>query len=207
VSFSACEFHYCPHKAFVWVDLESGGALGADYQGDIWFSGERVGAVPPSLTLGSLHWRWIDVPEPARVALRRWMIAEGVHPETVTYLDRLGAPEAVPSAEVVPVPEFVPTASGPSFDCATAGSRVEEAICHDEALAQQDLDLSRTYGQVWHGLSTAPDRAQLERFQRDFIRRREKNCGSLETPRACLLEQYARQITALGDWTPSSAAD
>jgi uncharacterized protein YecT (DUF1311 family) len=202
VSLSACVPHYCPSKGFFWIDTHSGAAIGAYYEGNVDFGGQRVVQVPPQLKLGSLELRWRDVPMQARRALKLWMIEEGVRPQVVTYDDGGGTVTTLPVAEVAPRPRFEPPESGPSFDCNKAQGAIEKALCEDAKLAKTDLELWRLYSSVWHGCSTEPDRVQLETFQRSWKLKRDSDCGLLSVPTPCLMDSYARQAKELGDWLP-----
>jgi uncharacterized protein len=84
------------------------------------------------------------------------------------------------------------TAQTPSFNCASARTRVEETICTDPALAAKDRQMSRLYA----GAARASDAAMLS--QREWLAARDQ-CNRLDGSelRACTHRAYDARIREL----------
>lgn len=82
--------------------------------------------------------------------------------------------------------------SGPSFDCAKAGSVIEQLICKDQALAQLDVQLARAYKAA---AKQAPDKVQLKSEQLAWLKDRRNKCVTAE----CVLAAYKDRLAALHD--------
>ena len=74
--------------------------------------------------------------------------------------------------------------TGPSFNCARAGSVSEKLICSDPELAQLDRELARVYARAKYATS---DRAAFRRRQDQEWLKRESTCRD----RSCLLSWYS----------------
>jgi uncharacterized protein len=85
-----------------------------------------------------------------------------------------------------------------SFDCRKAATPVERAICADRDLAEADRQLSSAYKTT---VSRAADgRERLATAQRAWLARRDRECGPLAEPGACLLRAYGRRLLELAAW-------
>jgi uncharacterized protein len=105
--------------------------------------------------------------------------------------------QAPPQVAVSPQPEVIASAPvvapvTPSFDCRSAASAVERAICNDPALAQRDRNMASLYYRLADTLRQA-ERFALRDQQRDWIRLR-NGCGSLVP---CLANAYDHRIGQL----------
>jgi uncharacterized protein YecT (DUF1311 family) len=102
----------------------------------------------------------------------------------------------LPSDPLAPIPDTVapgaPIAQ-PSFDCARARSRSEQAICASTGLAAIDRAMATYYGRV---LASADDgtAAELRRTRDRFIAYRER-C----TTDACIADAYRGRMREIGD--------
>ena len=109
-------------------------------------------------------------------------------------------PEANPP---VPAPQSTPTPSAPpghvaptarpSFDCNTANSRGELAVCNDPGLAALDRQMTAQYGRAF--AEASPDqRALLRDTARRFYAYRD-NCPT----KACIGDAYTGRMTEIRD--------
>ncbi len=91
-------------------------------------------------------------------------------------------------------------AARPSFDCGKASNRVEQVICQSDALAQQDVELSRLYRQVSKGLPSA-SRNDLKQEQLTWLKERNRDCALPgQDAESCLAGKYRqrnRELAAL----------
>ena len=81
---------------------------------------------------------------------------------------------------------------GPSYDCARASGRVEEAVCAQADLAQLDRELARVYRlarQATGGGALVPE-------QRRWLAARD-GCAAAADLRLCLRDAYAARIAGL----------
>lgn len=92
---------------------------------------------------------------------------------------------AQPSTTIEPV-----RATGPSFDCAKAGSVIEQLICKDEALARLDVQLAQAYKAA---VQQTPDKSQLKSEQLSWLKNRRNKCATAE----CVFAAYEERLTAL----------
>jgi uncharacterized protein len=90
--------------------------------------------------------------------------------------------------------------SGPSFDCARAGTPPERAICADPGLAALDLELARLYGDARAAVGDAGAEA-LRANQREWMRRRDA-CGA---DAFCINAQMEERIARLAAMAASGA--
>jgi hypothetical protein len=100
-------------------------------------------------------------------------------------------PGAPPPPVIVPPP---PTFAGrPSFNCASAHSRGEMAVCADPGLAALDRQMAAQYGAALRGAD--PDtRAALQSSGQRFLSYREQ-CGS----NACVADAYRGRMREIRD--------
>lgn len=195
VSLSACAFHACGEKGFLWVDTRSGVGLGAVAQ--------QWQHLPKTLILGSNAFAADAIPAAARTALLEWLSERDVQPASVTFVDRSGRETELEVARFTPPEKFQPPLSGPSFDCARAATRIETAICNDGSLSKADLELSRLYREIRHGHDTVGVWSELAEFERSWVRSRDAECGGRADVVPCLLQKYQQQHDALWNWLPS----
>ena len=83
-----------------------------------------------------------------------------------------------------------------SYDCAKAASEVERAICHVRSLADLDVQLNTTYRSL---VSTLPPekREKLKREQRNWLRKRDRECAPYKGWVCCISGMYQDRIAAL----------
>ncbi len=101
------------------------------------------------------------------------------------------------------------------FDCAKATRNVEQVICAEPDLANDDRDLSEIYRQALKSAASNPaQRRRLVQAQRDWLAQRDSHCISgtppsdekgSETTIACLKSQYENRMEALTNPSPESA--
>jgi uncharacterized protein YecT (DUF1311 family) len=97
-------------------------------------------------------------------------------------------------ASVAPLPASAGTEpfSGPSFDCAKAGSVIEQLICKDDALARLDVQLAQAYKAA---ARQASDKGRLKSEQLDWLKNRRNDCSTAE----CVSAAYEARLAALRD--------
>ncbi|MEO7563934.1 MAG: hypothetical protein ABIR63_08130 [Sphingomicrobium sp.] len=108
----------------------------------------------------------------------------------------------IPSQAPEPGPPQVPAATAqPSFDCARARSKSEQAICGDPGLAQSDRAMAAEYQRAI--ASSSPDQAAVLRQTRDrFLTYRDRCANSV-----CIAEAYNGRVREIRDimagrWQP-----
>lgn len=115
------------------------------------------------------------------------------------------APDAVVPGEVVappPAPSPPPTVSArPSFDCARARTRGEQAVCGDPGLASLDRQMAAQFGRAISG--TTPDRQAILRQTRDRFLSYRDNCPNNQ----CIADAYTGRMREISDilagrWQP-----
>ena len=106
VSASACAAHYCPMKAFFWVDTRTGIGLGA-----LFVAG--IGADPGKLRLGSNGLSGRHLPERARRALIEWIREKNIGPEVVDFTTGDGRVSPLDDDDFWPKEKFQPGSLGP----------------------------------------------------------------------------------------------
>ncbi|WP_454566076.1 lysozyme inhibitor LprI family protein [Pseudomonas sp. AIG] len=85
---------------------------------------------------------------------------------------------------------FASVTHASSFDCATANSKTEKAICGDSQISLLDEKL----GKLWHStLASVPDAKALKADQRQWLKSRNA-CGDQTT---CLRREYLMRLTEL----------
>ncbi len=112
-------------------------------------------------------------------------------------------PEAAASAP--PTEEAAPKAppvANPSFDCSSARSKGEEAVCSDNGLAALDRNMTSQYRQAIAG-ATPEQRQLLRRTGERFIAYRDR-CPN----RSCMADAYVGRMREIRDimegrWQPS----
>jgi len=85
----------------------------------------------------------------------------------------------------------------PSFDCAKAGSAIEHLLCTDVALARLDRELAEEY---LHRIKVDGDKVYIERTtaeQRDWLAKRDRDCGHARDMKACLTASYHARLKVL----------
>jgi hypothetical protein len=114
----------------------------------------------------------------------------------------VAAPVDEPVADVVEPPPPQPRAdASPSFDCAKARTRGEQAVCSDFALAALDRQMAAQYSRAMAGAS--PDRqAQLRQTRDRFLRYRD-GCPNAQ----CIADAYNGRMREIADivagrWQP-----
>lgn len=85
-----------------------------------------------------------------------------------------------------------------SFDCAKASSAVEKALCADRDLASADRRLAAAYKATVKRAGAAKD--ALVASQREWVARRDRDCGAPAQPSGCLMAAYGRRLLALRAW-------
>lgn len=85
---------------------------------------------------------------------------------------------------------FTSVVHASSFDCASAGSKTEKAICADADLSRLDEQLAERWRAT---LASVPDPKALKTDQRQWLRNR-NGCGDLT---ACLRRQYLMRLAEL----------
>lgn len=118
-------------------------------------------------------------------------------PSTVTEV-----PEPVTPPQVEPAPEPAPVASArPSFNCGSARSRGEIAVCRDPGLASLDRQMASQFNRAMANAGPG-ERAMLTRTRTRFLNFRDR-CGS----DACIADAYRGRMAEIrdimsGEWTP-----
>ena len=116
--------------------------------------------------------------------------------------DPLAAEPAIePGEPMAPEPATAPPGTGPSFDCANARTRGEQAVCSDPGLASLDRQMASQYGRAVAGAS--PDRQALLRQTRDRFLAFRDRCPD----EACIAEAYRGRMREISDivagrWQP-----
>ncbi|UHQ19726.1 hypothetical protein LVB87_00720 [Lysobacter sp. KIS68-7] len=125
-SASACVLHACPTKSFFWYDTRTGDALGAILEdwGDA------------KLTLMSRGIQREHIPAPAMSALKAWMVENDFSPRSVVFVDARGRSNSLDVSMFQDPTRFEPSASGPSFDCTLAGTKVEKSDLFERGALQ-----------------------------------------------------------------------
>jgi len=115
----------------------------------------------------------------------------------------LAAPEPAiePSGPLEPEPAPAPPSARPSFDCANARTRGEQAVCSDPGLAALDRQMASQYQRAVAGVS--PDRQALLRQTRDRFLAFRDRCP--DSP--CIAEAYRGRMREISDivagrWQP-----
>lgn len=85
---------------------------------------------------------------------------------------------------------FTSVVHASSFDCASAGSKSEKAICADADLSRLDEQLAERWRAT---LASVPDPKALKTDQRQWLKNR-NGCGDLT---ACLRRQYLMRLAEL----------
>lgn len=94
-----------------------------------------------------------------------------------------------------------PRAPQASFDCATAASAIEHAICGDAMLARLDRQAAEQYAD---DLVNAFDKGKEQKWrqtQRDWVAARDKQC-SMPAPAECLRKSYTARLELLKKYSP-----
>src|SRR5690349_1751623 len=87
------------------------------------------------------------------------------------------------------------TAAAPAPACPKGSPPIEQLICGDGVLSQDDRDMVRLYTQVMQRLDDT-DRARQEARQRAWLAARNA-CVQASDARACVADLYARRIIEL----------
>ena len=87
------------------------------------------------------------------------------------------------------------TAAAPAPACPKGAPPIEQLICSDSVLAQDDRDMVRLYTQAMQGFDET-DRARQEARQRAWLATRNA-CMQAANPRACVVDLYARRMIEL----------
>ena len=100
-----------------------------------------------------------------------------------------------------PPPSEQPVASRPSFDCGSAHTRGEIAVCADSGLAALDLNMATQYRRAL--ASAAPDERALLQSTRDRFLRYRDRCSD----RQCIADAYVGRMREIrdiaeGNWQP-----
>lgn len=119
--------------------------------------------------------------------------------------DHGAMPDAVVPGEVVapqPAPSPPPSVSfRPSFDCARARTRGEQAVCGDPGLAALDRQMAAQYGRAV--AAVPPDRQAILRQTRDRFLSYRDNCPNSQ----CIADAYNGRMREISDivagrWQP-----
>ena len=86
-------------------------------------------------------------------------------------------------------------AGAPDAGCPKGAPPIEQLVCSDGVLAQQDRDMVRLYTQSMRSFGDA-ERARQEARQQAWLTARNA-CAQAENARACVGELYARRIIEL----------
>jgi len=87
------------------------------------------------------------------------------------------------------------TAATPDAGCPKNSPPIEQLVCSDAALAQQDKDMVRLYTQAMEHFD-ASERARQEARQRTWLTARNA-CAEAQNPRQCVADLYSRRIIEL----------
>lgn len=95
-------------------------------------------------------------------------------------------------------------AAAQDFNCATARTSTEQAICSSHSLKQLDETMAELYGAIWGYYGRAPfttaDRQSLRSQQHVFLASRD-SCGSSTR---CIRGAYDDHIGQLSSWLKSA---
>jgi hypothetical protein len=122
-------------------------------------------------------------------------------PEPVETND-VASPDDGPDSEAAtPSPPQQSGVSRPSFDCGSARTRGEIAVCGDSGLAALDLNMASQYRRAL--VSAAPDERALLQSTRDRFLRYRDRCGD----RQCIADAYVGRMREIrdiseGNWQP-----
>jgi uncharacterized protein len=86
-------------------------------------------------------------------------------------------------------------AAAPAPACPKGAPPIEQLICGDSVLAQDDRDMVRLYTQAMQGFDES-ERARQEARQRAWLTARNA-CMQAADPRACVADLYARRMIEL----------
>jgi len=111
-----------------------------------------------------------------------------------------GTPAAPPAAAPPPSPP-TPPAGRPSFNCANAQTRGENAVCSDSGLAALDTNMAAQYRRALSG-ATPAQRQQLQATRDRFLAYRDR-CPN----RQCMADAYTGRMREIRDivegrWQP-----
>ncbi|HZZ16266.1 MAG TPA: lysozyme inhibitor LprI family protein [Candidatus Sulfotelmatobacter sp.] len=203
LSASACVAHSCPDKGFFWIDTASGIAFGAS--ASLWGCEEATGnGLPCDLFLGSRRISaFHNIPPAGKQALMAWMNEQGIRVRKFRFVGPTSATTELDPADFRLPERFHPSATGPSFDCRRALSRIEKAICGNPDLAKLDLEMADLYEQMRRGYDTVGDRDQLRDLQRAWLAHRSAACPGELTQVRCLEVEYQRHHDVLENWIPT----
>jgi uncharacterized protein len=95
--------------------------------------------------------------------------------------------------DVGPPPAPVRPTASPSFNCGSARTRGEIAVCSDSGLAALDRQMAAQFSTAM-AQGDARQRSLLQRTRTDFLRYRD-NCPS----NACIAQTYRGRIREIGD--------
>lgn len=194
VAASACMAHACMFKAWFWYDTRTGQALAALAEG---------GGGGFEVTLASRTLAPQALPGDAVQALKGWWRDQDIQPRTLRWMTASGRVQDLAGVAVLQPEPVVPRpAGGPSFDCAQARSRVEQAVCSAPDLAAQDRQLDQQFQEIRRALAREGDQQALRQFQRQWLQQRNRRCEAQTQLAACLSGQYAAQQEALQHWLP-----
>ena len=89
----------------------------------------------------------------------------------------------------------------PSFDCRSAATPIERAICSDDELAGLDFRMGQAYQRA---LRVAKDSSALHDNQRLWLNQRDKVCGNTSVILfSCVSEMTKRRASELSSWSSS----
>jgi uncharacterized protein YecT (DUF1311 family) len=98
-----------------------------------------------------------------------------------------------------------PTSIAPSFDCRSAATSIERAICSNELLSDWDARMGQAYQRA---MRTGNSSSQLQENQRLWLAQRNRICGSgSEITQSCLLEITRQRVTALSEISANIVGD
>ena len=203
LSASACVAHSCPDKGFFWIDTANGIAFGAS--ASLWgCDGGADRDLRCELLLGSRRiTSFQNIPASGKQALMQWMNQHDIRVKVVRFIDAANKTTELDPADFRLTERFHPPSTGPSFDCQSARSQVEKAVCGNPILAKLDLEVAALYGQLHVSYDTVGDREQLRALQLAWLAHRGAMCPDKPDQVRCLAAEYRRQHDVLENWLPT----
>jgi uncharacterized protein len=98
-----------------------------------------------------------------------------------------------------------PAPNGPSYDCRTAATSVERAICADPVLSEWDFRMGQQYQQALR-LRRGPDYKSFVESQRSWIQQRNSTCAAVSGNAvwSCVLDMTKQRIALLSEAPPAA---
>lgn len=86
-----------------------------------------------------------------------------------------------------------------SFDCSKASEKIEKGVCEDHHLSKLDSDLGAIYSALIKKLNDQEKQALLN-SQKEWLKTRNRNCGSISDLDECLEQFYSNRIGELNKY-------